>query len=422
MLFVAACKKDDKVFNESPDERINKTLADYQAALVSSPTGWKATITPELGGIYHFYFQFNAENRVFMYADFDTTTAKYKKESSYRLKALQQPSLIFDTYSYLHLLADPDGNVNGGIDGVGLSSDFEFAFDSVYADSIVLTGKINNTKLKLEKATQEDLDAWQNGNWAGTISFLNINAILNYFKRLTIGGTEYEISVDPITRVIVFQWLSGTTLKQFATTFYFDASGVVLDNPLVNGSQTINGFNNISWNGTTQTLQVKSGNSVGTVKGAIEPLKTDVAAPQRWWQEAINQDGYWYSRSGFHANGVDDAFNINSLSKYYYLIYWPGYDAGSNDLFAPVFVNDAGDALELQYGAAPGVPQFTNDGRAVFTLLGNYGTYPATGPAALSRDQLFITEGYYLVQTGNKSYDMVSAKDAKTWVSWIGAW
>src|SRR5574338_1090715 len=135
-LFFTACRKDEAVFDQSPDERINKALGDYQAALVSSPTGWKATVVPGSGGIYHFYFRFNNENRVFMYSDFDTATAKHQKDSSYRLKALQQPTLIFDTYSYLHLLADPDAAVNGGSYGSGLLSDFEFSLDALYADSI----------------------------------------------------------------------------------------------------------------------------------------------------------------------------------------------------------------------------------------------------------------------------------------------
>lgn len=419
--FLWACKKDDQVFDKSPDERINEALAKYQAALVGSPTGWKATVTPGFGGVYHYYFQFNNENRVSMFADFDTATAKNKKESSYRLKALQSPSLIFDTYSYLHLLSDPDASVNGGAYGAGLAADFEFTFDSLYTDSIILTGIRYKTRLKLEKASQEEMDAWQNGNWASTLSFLYISQIQNYFKRLSIGGIEYEIIIDPVSRRINFQWLQGSTLRQFSTTYHFDAGGVILDDPLVNGSQTISSFNNISWNAGSQTVQLKSNNINGVVSGAIKPLKTDVGAPQRWWQDAITGDGYWSSWDGFHVNGVDDAYSINSLSNYYYLIYWPTYGT-TNDLFAPIFLNNAGDGLELQYGAAPDMPDFTADGKAIFSLLGNYGTYPSTGPAALSRSQLLIPEGYYFVQTGEKSYDMVSAKDAKAWISWIGRW
>lgn len=416
-LCLAACRKDDPVFDQSPDERINKTLSDYQAALVSSPTGWKATIVPGSGGIYHFYFRFNNENRVFMYSDFDTVTAKHQKESSYRLKALQQPTLIFDTYSYLHLLADPDAAVNGGSYGSGLLSDFEFSLDTLYADSIILSGKMNNTKLKLEKASQQELDEWQNGEWADALSFINVAGIKNYFKRLTLNGVEYEVSVNPASRTINFQWLSGGTVKQFSTSYYFNAGGIVFESPLINGSQTINGFSDISWNEVNQSVSLKSGNSAGVIAGAVKPLKTDVNAPQRWWQKAVNDEAYWESFAGFHANGVDDAFGINTLGKFYSLILWPEYEAG-NDLFAPVFINAAGTGLELRYGAATGTPEFTADGRAVFSLLGAYGPYPSSGPSAQSLIQLLIPQGYYFIQTSGTSYDMVSALDAKTWITW----
>ena len=44
--------------------------------------------------------------------------------------------------------------------------------------------------------------------------------------------------------------------------------------------------------------------------------------------------------------------------------------------------------------------------------------YPSTGPAGLSRTQLLIPQGYYFIQTGPADYDMVSALDAKAWISW----
>ena len=416
-LCLTACRKDEPVFDQSPDERINKTLSDYQAALVSSPTGWKATIIPGSGGIYHFYFRFNNENRVFMYSDFDTVTAKHQKESSYRLKALQQPTLIFDTYSYLHILSDPDAAVNGGSYGSGLLSDFEFSLDTLYADSIILTGKMNNTKLRLEKASQQELDEWQNGEWADALSFINVANIKNYFKRLTLNGVEYEVSVDPASRTIIFQWLSGGTIKQFSTSYYFNAGGIVFESPLINGSQTINGFSDVSWNESTQTLNLSANNAAGVIAGAIMPLKVDVNAPQRWWQTAVNDGAYWESFAGFHVNGADDAFGINTLSKFYSLIYAPEYDSGV-DFFAPLFINAAGTGLEPHYGGAVGTPEFTADGRAVFSILGTYGTYPSSGPAAQSLIQLLIPQGYYFIQTSATSYDMVSALDAKTWITW----
>ncbi|MBX3242406.1 MAG: DUF4302 domain-containing protein [Chitinophagaceae bacterium] len=417
IVFALSCKKEEYVFDQSPDQRLNEALTKYQAALTSSPTGWKATVEPRAGGVYHYYFQFNSENRVFMFSDFDTTTARIRGESSYRLKALQQPSLIFDTYSYLHLLADPDAAVNGGSYGEGLSSDFEFTFENASEDSIVLTGRVNRTKLKLEKGTQADLDAWQNGVWLSILSFLNIQKIEHYFRRLTLGGNTYEIAVDPVGRIIRFQWVSGGILQTFTTGFSFSSNGVVLDSPLVNGSQTIETLSDFSWNQVAQTLQLSSGGLNGSITGAAAPLRVDLQAPQRWWQQAVTADSYWFSPQGFSTTGATDLFDIRSLDRYYYFIYWPGFSVDSDDLFAPIFLNETNDGLELQYGAAP-EPGFTGDGKVIFDYLGMYGSYPSSGPALQSLQQLLIPEGYYLVQTGAATYDMVSAKDAKTWISW----
>jgi len=53
---------------------------------------------------------------------------------------------------------------------------------------------------------------------------------------------------------------------------------------------------------------------------------------------------------GFHVNGVDDAFGIQSLTAarlhYFFLLYWPKY-ATSNDFFGPVFLNAAGKLFLL---------------------------------------------------------------------------
>src|SRR5678815_3006924 len=165
---------------------------------------------------------------------------------------------IRDRYSYLHILADPDGTVNGGTNGQGLISDFEFAFDSLATDSILLTGRMNGTKLTLIKATQQDFDSWQNGAWANVVAFENINKIQNYFKRVHIGGVNYDLKVDPVARTITFTWVDGSgNYQQFTTAYVYSSSGVVFIPPFNTGSQTISGFEIVSWNAVNSTLSIK---------------------------------------------------------------------------------------------------------------------------------------------------------------------
>ncbi|MEJ0106648.1 MAG: DUF4302 domain-containing protein [Bacteroidota bacterium] len=417
VIVLSACtKNDDTVFDQTPDERINAALTKYQAALTGSATGWNATVRTGTGGVYHFYFRFNESNRVFMYADLNLESASTLEESSYRLKALQQPSLIFDTYSYLHVLADPDGSVNGGQYGQGLISDFEFSIDSLVADSIKLTGRLHNTKVTLVKATQQDLDDWQNGKWANTLSFGNINKILNYFRRINIGGKDYEVRVNLISRIITFIWVnaSGNT-EQFSTEFNYDADGVVFSTAFTAGTETVTGLEIVSWDNANLKLNVKVNGADASISGFTQPLKIDLTAPTRWWQYAEQQTGGWTSINGFHVNGVDDAFGINSLPDYLVMFYYPnfgsGYDWGG-------IIDNNGNGI---YGPAFG-PTFTGDGRVTFTSPGNFGTIPSYAASKMTqiRTQYLNASGYYLVQTGPTSYDMVIASDAKAWITWDG--
>lgn len=425
LIVFSSCKKEEtRVFDQTPDTRINDALTQYGSALTSSAAGWNATIKTGTGGIYHFHFRFNESNRVFMYADINLETASTEKESSYRLKALQTPSLIFDTYSYLHILADPDGGVNGGTYGQGLISDFEFAFDSLATDSILLTGRVNGTKLTLIKSTQQDFDAWQNGAWANVLAFENINKIQNYFKRVNIGGVNYDLRVDPVARTITFTWVDGSgNIHEFSSAYNYSSSGVVFVTPFDAGSQTISGFEIVSWNAVNSTLSIKVNGTATTIAGAPQPLKVDAGAPQRWRQYAINNGGlYWISATGFTINGVEDGFGIKTLktdtSQYFYLLYWPRPNGQTFDALAPTFLIPSQNALDLIYGIAV-TPNFSPDGRVVFSYLYDVvGPYPSTGPAALTRSQFLIAQGYYFIQTGPTTYDMVSASDAKAWISW----
>lgn len=424
---LSSCKKDDKsVFDKSPDERLKEKLDAYQVQLSGAQDGWKGLLVTDSGrgSTHSFYFKFNNENRVVMLSDFDSLSAVTLKESSYRLKALQQPSLLFDTYSYLHVLADPDGTINGGPVGAGLLSDFEFYFDAATSDTIKLVGRFNASRMTLVRATKAEADAYNSGQLAAG---LNLNKILTYFKRLTIGTQLYDIKIDPVNRQFVFSWLDGSgNLQTFTTGYYFTAGGVVFTTPLVNGSQTISGFSNITWTPSTETINLTVSGTAATITGIVIPLKVDTGAPRRWWNYAINNGNtYWISLRGFHVNGVDDAFGIQSLtsggSTYFYLIYWPRVTS-SNDFFGPVFLNAARTALEVLYGTAP-TPNFTTDGRAIFIRLFDYGppnfsTYPTTGPAAQSKTLLYNSTGYYFVQTSATTYDMVSASDGKSWITW----
>ncbi|MNL86634.1 hypothetical protein D3C87_2154170 [compost metagenome] len=54
----------------------------------------------------------------------------------------------------------------------------------------------------------------------------------------------------------------------------------------------------------------------------------------------------------------------------------------------------------------------------IFTEVGSFGEIPKGGATEKSGDLLFEPTGFYLIQTSDETYDMVSAKDAKAWITW----
>lgn len=434
MLVAVSCRKidDSSVFGKTPDQRVNEALARYQAKLSGAQYGWKGLIETKEGGTFTFYFSFNDSNRVKMLSSFDSASAVTLRESSYRLKALQQPSILFDTYSYLHVLADPNPSVNGGDAGVGLASDFEYWFDDAQssADTIVLIGRINETKTKLVRATQAERDAFLNGD---LVKGLVITKILNYYKRFVINGTDsVDAFIEPRNSYIISPDANGNLLDDTRGTNYsLILGGISFNNPFQVGSQTITELANINFDAGTNTITATSNAGPVVVKGVVTPIIFDAAAPARWWNFAKADDSYWITEEGFHINGVDDAHGLANIPGYFgFTIFWPEYNTASGvtyDLLSPITPNTAGNAA-IRFGAAYRPPVFAG-GKVTFSLLGTLGAANIPpGPTATTifpslRAQMAIPEGYYLVQISNDpvapAYHMVSAADGLAWLTWF---
>ena len=426
MALISSCRKDDDhVFSESVDQRLSKQLSAYQEQLSGAPYGWKMIIEPAGGGAYGFYMKFDNANRVDMVSDFDSASAVTLKESSYRLKAMQQPSIIFDTYSYLHVLADPDGSVNGGTDGVGLQSDFEFFFnDSTTADTIKLTGRVNGSKAILVKASQEEANAYTSGTFNVNLFHDILEKILQYFKQLTVSGKSYDLNINPRTRTIIITSVDDQgNPNSFTTSFYFSLNRIQLSQPFLAGSTIVTGFYSPVWSGATQTITADAGNNTSaTIKGVIKPQVLDTEAPRRWWQTMADEGNFWYTYTGFHVDGVDDAYGLTGIQNFVALGFWPQYGTSGGITYdlAGYLMNEDGQ-LTLSFGTAFRAPTFTSDGRIRFgNYLGDLGDIPddAVDPYVNTATKLLETNGFYLVQISDNQYDMVNAANARAWISW----
>jgi hypothetical protein len=252
-LLTAACDNGyETIFNESPDERVEQALNEYSALINSAPYGWKASLYTEAGAGYFYYLDFQEDGNVNMISDFNTTTAGNSMAGTWVLKALQKPTLTFDTYSYIHMPADPAGNVNGGTTGEGLLSDFEFTFVRSAGDSVIMKGLKHKTELYLVKATEDETTAILGDDILHILQSTNGYIADNAGLKLQLpGNIVVPVAIDLAHKLFAVQYLStdGTKIETFIAPFTFSLQGIVLKTPAsVNG----NTFRELYWNDDEQ--------------------------------------------------------------------------------------------------------------------------------------------------------------------------
>ena len=269
--FTAGCKKDEDPIFDDPDTRVAAALAENQAQLLSAPNGWKATIYPIGGKGFTYYLKFSADGKVNMLSDFNSTTTTALNESTYRLKALQRPTLIFDTYNYMHLPADPDANVSGGANATGLKSDFEFAFASVAGDTLNMEGIFNFNLMKMVKLTAAQSQAILAGGFKTMIeanaAYLTANK--NPYIQLAT-NVRGSVLIDPLTKTLRLNYLDANDVSQLQTVaFAYDVEKLTLSNYVTYGNIR---FNELFWDANAKTYYFMSGANRVNVQNSTTPI------------------------------------------------------------------------------------------------------------------------------------------------------
>jgi hypothetical protein len=282
-VLIAGCeKKSDELFDKPADQRVQESLDAYQAALLAAP-GWKLFVYPqglkgqdiEVGGLTY-YVKFAANNRVTMVSDFVFPMAVTPKESGYRLKALQRPSLIFDTYSYIHAAADPDPDVSfspTGEGGYGWGTDFDFSFTKAKpaGDTIVLEGNFNQSEALLIRATQAEMTAAFSGQRLGFImgvtdAYSRNNPFL-FFPGP--GSAKIGVSFNLFLYRINFSFISGGQLTTVSAPFSHTTYGLHFKDPITMGGIT---FQDLFWDDTLKVYYIQSGSARINITNSSTPL------------------------------------------------------------------------------------------------------------------------------------------------------
>lgn len=271
VLMLTACDlKEDHTFDISPDERLGAILDEYNNALVSSPNGWILSLDTNAGG-YQLYMNFNDQGRVMMLSDQEATfanatgSATTPKESSYIVRGLQMPSLLFDTYNYLHMLCDPAGSENGGSNGTGLGTDFEFDIVSYSGGVFTLHGIFNKRYAYLRQATADEAQAIMAGGLKAVHNKLNDYIGVMAAPVVQIGDKGVQVTTNGRNFTMTYVTEEGGMVDK-TVSCYMDMSSIAdsdqpisnikFINPIVIDDVTITGM---KWNG--EALETVSENS-----------------------------------------------------------------------------------------------------------------------------------------------------------------
>lgn len=147
LLFAGCDKKKDRIFEDSPTQRLNDAVANAQAVLRSKPNGWIMQYYPganaQYGG-FNFFVNFTNATDVNVQADYTPENVT----SSYKVYPGAGPILTFDTYnSIFGLFAAPGAISQNGPSDVGLGGDIEFLVVKATADSVILKSRKRGNRI-----------------------------------------------------------------------------------------------------------------------------------------------------------------------------------------------------------------------------------------------------------------------------------
>ncbi len=242
-LFFAACdKKKDRIFEESPTERLNAAVTNAQTILKSKSDGWIMQYYPGSGaalGGFNIFLKFINGTDVNIQADYTSYNPNFNTNSvtsTYKLYPGAGPILTFDTYNSIFGYFAAPGALSGAVsnDG-GFGGDIEFLVTKATADSVILKGRKTGNRIVMVPMPANPTTvvanykvAWNN-YWApsayrfetatGNINlsfgwFMELESLTDVYSfRVTLTGLDFY---EPVT-------VNGITFKEL--TFKPAATG-----------------------------------------------------------------------------------------------------------------------------------------------------------------------------------------------------
>ena len=139
--------KEDPIMQSSSKDRVDASIEEYRAVLTNGPV-WKLEYVTPAEKVFTFLIKFSEGGRVTMVSDFVETPM----DSSWKLSPEESIVLSFDTYTLLHLLADPSIQPTGK----GFEGDFEFVLNGYTESEVFLIGRKHGSEQTLTRVSEED--------------------------------------------------------------------------------------------------------------------------------------------------------------------------------------------------------------------------------------------------------------------------
>lgn len=190
----AACTE-TVTMDKSVDVRVDDAIQAYTKILTTADYGWMLDVMTK-EGVYRFWVEFSDDNKVVMYTDnlHYPELNGVPRESTYNIRALQRPTLSFDTYNYISIINDPSNEISFGANNMGLETDFEFEFVTYdeAAGEFELQGRVNKVYARLVKAIEEEAAAAAEGGLQDVLAISTSynNGMLN---RVEINGIDCDV-------------------------------------------------------------------------------------------------------------------------------------------------------------------------------------------------------------------------------------
>jgi Domain of unknown function (DUF4302) len=227
-----SCKKSevDPLFDQSANQRVITAINKYKDQLTNPQYGWKASYYPNgaKDGGYSFYLKFDKNGNLTMYSDVDAQFTDNAFETTYQVKNLQKPTIIFDTYSYLHELVNPDYN-----GGTGANADLELTIKEASDNKITLLGNRNSTEMVLTALNATEYASLTKGGlgniYRSTVNYISSDKFLNLQFP---SGENSDIVIDLNSKIFTIVYVQNNDIATANTAFYTTTTGITFKNPI----------------------------------------------------------------------------------------------------------------------------------------------------------------------------------------------